>query len=185
MNPSHTQQKRWYCLRSQLKRERIAAEHLRQLDGVEVFAPRIRYRKSTARGRIWWQEPLFPGYVMARFDLDSLGRQVCHCTGVSHLVSFGRVVPSIADTFITQLQTELAADAADETFTTSPLIEVGDEVRVGEGPLCGMSGTVVQVMPATERVRVLLEFLGEDRAMDLDILSLILPRRPLPNQISH
>lgn len=185
MNVQDPDQRLWYCLRSQIKRERVAAEHLRQLGDIEVFAPRIRYRKSTARGRIWWEEPLFPGYVMARFDLDQHRRQVCHCTGVSGLVSFGRDVPSIADEFIKQLRSELAAHDANDTVTASPLIEIGDDVRVGDGPLRGMSGTVVEVMPSTQRVRILLEFLGESRAMDLDVLSLVLPRRPLPNSLSH
>ena len=32
----------WYVLRTQLKRERLAALNLRQLEGVEAFLPRLK-----------------------------------------------------------------------------------------------------------------------------------------------
>ena len=174
------QETHWYCVRTQVKREQIAAEHLRRLVGVEVFSPRLRYRKVTARGRIWWVEPLFPGYVMARFNLDAMKRQVNHCTGVSGLVHFGSEVPSIPTDFIETLRKQFLIEGDRETVSTTPTIVIGDEVKVAEGPLRGMNGIVINVSPATERVNVLLEFLGESQPVELDIFSLLLPRRPLP-----
>jgi len=177
---------RWYCARTQVKREHLAARHLRQLEGVEVFCPRLRYRKATARGRIWWVEPLFPGYLLARFELEGLKRQVSHSPGISGLVSFGQEVPSIPDEFVQSLKHEILEhhepEDDEETITTSPLIEIGDEVELADGPLRGMSGEVIQVAPAEERVKVLLEFLGQKQVVDLDLFSLLLPRKPLPNQ---
>ena len=170
----------WYCVRTQVKREQIAAEHLRRLVGVEVFSPRLRYRKVTARGRIWWVEPLFPGYVMARFNLEAMKRQVNHCTGVSGLVHFGSDIPFIPDSTIETLRKEVLKHSEAETLTTAPTIVIGDEVKVAEGPLRGMNGIVLDVSPATERVNVLLEFLGETQPVELDLFSLLLPRKPLP-----
>src|SRR5690606_1020565 len=72
----------WYCVRCQPKREHIAAERLRALEAVEVFCPRLRYRKATRRGKVWWVEPLFPGYVLARFALAEMERAVTFCQGV-------------------------------------------------------------------------------------------------------
>ena len=66
----------WYVLRTQLKRERLAAANLRQLEGVETFLPRLRYQKTTRRGRIWWVEPLFPGYLLAKFSLEQMGESL-------------------------------------------------------------------------------------------------------------
>ena len=160
---------RWYCVRTQVKREQIAAEHLRRLEGVEVFSPRLRYRKVTARGRIWWVEPLFPGYVLARFNLDEKKRQVNHSTGVSGLVHFGREVPSIPDSSVVALKKEILCHGHIETMTTTPTIVIGDEVKVAEGPLRGMNGLVLEVCPAKDRVKVLLEFLGESQAVELDL----------------
>jgi len=43
-----------------------------------------------------------------------------------------------------------------------------------------MRGTVLAVAPAAERVKVLLDFLGQPQAVDLDLFSILLPRKPLP-----
>ena len=79
----------WYCLKTQTKREAIAAAHLRELEGVEVFCPMLRYRKATRRGKVWWVEALFPGYLLARFRLSTDERAVMYSQGVRGLVRFG------------------------------------------------------------------------------------------------
>ncbi len=56
----------WYCLRSQPKHEHIAAAHLRLLEGVTVFCPRIRFKRATRQGLVWVTEAMFPGYLFAR-----------------------------------------------------------------------------------------------------------------------
>ncbi len=66
----------WYCVRSQNKHEHIAAAHLRMLDGVTVFCPRIRFKRTTRRGVVWVTEGMFPGYLFARFRLSELHWQV-------------------------------------------------------------------------------------------------------------
>ena len=56
MSSSSPSEPAWYCLKTQTKREAIAAAHLRELEGVEVFCPMLRYRKATRRGKVWWVE---------------------------------------------------------------------------------------------------------------------------------
>lgn len=173
----------WFCVKSQTKREHIAANHLRELEGVEVFCPRLRYRKATRRGKIWWVEPLFPGYLMARFDLREMERAVTFCQGVRGLVRFGSYIPPVPDAFVEALRSEVrgrAEEDDEETFAVSPVISIGEEVEIAHGPLQGMRGTVVEVAPSTERVKVLLEFLGQPQAVNLDLFSILLPGRPLP-----
>ena len=172
----------WFCVRTQTKREHIAAMHLREIDGVEVFCPRLRYRKATRRGKIWWVEPLFPGYLLARFRLLEMERAVTFSQSVRGLVRFGPIIPAVADSFVDSLRKEIRerSDEDDELFSVSPVIEIGDEVEIAHGPLQGMRGTVVSVAPAAERVKVLLEFLGQPNAVNVDLFSILLPRRPIP-----
>jgi transcriptional antiterminator RfaH len=191
MNEAEARTPAWYCLRTQTKREHIAAGHLREMGEVEVFCPRLRYRKATRRGKIWWVEPLFPGYVLAKFSLAELERPVTFCHGVRGLVRFGSEVPPVPDAFVTALREEIRLREAaagpdgpdgigDDLLTLAPVIMPGEEIEVAHGPLQGMRGTVVSVAPAAERVKILLEFLGRESTVDVDLFSILLPRRPLP-----
>jgi transcriptional antiterminator RfaH len=173
----------WFCVRCQTKREHIAAEKLREIEGIEVFCPRLRYRKATRRGKIWWIEPMFPGYLLAKFHFSEMERAVTFCHGVRGLVKFGSKVPAVPESFVEAIKHGIHAREGaedEELITLSPAIELGDEVEIAHGPLQGMHGTVVTVASATERVKILLEFLGTPQAVEMDLFSLLLPRRPLP-----
>ncbi|MFD2255869.1 transcription termination/antitermination protein NusG [Luteolibacter algae] len=174
---------RWFCVRTQTKREHIAAKHLRGLDGVEVFCPRIKYRKATRRGTIWWLEPLFPGYLLAKFDLSEMERAVGYCQGVRGLVRFGSETPHVAEDFVISLIDQVAKQSGDQEdlITLSPAIEVGDEIEIANGPFEGMKGTIQSIVPAADRVKVLLEFLGQVQPIDLDLFSILLPAKPKPD----
>ena len=182
MTSPHPSFPEWFCVRTQTKREHIAAVHLREVEGVEVFCPRLRYRKATRRGKIWWVEPLFPGYLLAKFTLAEMERAVTFCQGVRGLVRFGSEIPSVADAFVESLRQEVRgrSDDDEEIFSVSPVIEIGDEVEIAHGPLQGMRGTIVAVAPAAERIKILLEFLGQPQVVNVDLFSILLPRRPIP-----
>ncbi len=174
---------KWYCVRCQTKREHMAADVLRRLEGVEVFCPRLRYRKSTRRGVIWWLEPLFPSYLLARFSLEEMERAVAFAQGVSGLVRFGGAIPPVPDAFVEALRREYRWDqGGSEILTVTPSLQCGDEVEIGSGPLAGMPATVLKIAPATERVKVLMEFLGQPNIVDVDLFSILMPRKPLPER---
>ena len=172
----------WYCLRTQIKRESLAAAALRELGGIEVVCPRLRYRKVTRRGKIWWVEPLFPGYLLARFVLSDLERAVNYAKGVSRILKFGEHIPTVPGRFVDDLRRELAQEDEKELITLEPVAEPGDEVELAEGPLQGLSGTVIEVRPAEERVRIFVEFLGQEQPVDVDLYALLLPRKPIPKR---
>ncbi len=174
---------KWFCVRTQTKREHIAAKHLRELEEIEVFCPRIKYRKATRRGKVWWLEPLFPGYVLAKFDLLDMERAVTFCQGVRGLVRFGTEIPDVPASFVLSLieQVKNQAEDDEELITVAPAVGIGDEVEVATGPFQGMKGTIQSVACRAERVKVLLEFLGQTHPVDLDLFSILLPTKPIPD----
>ncbi len=182
MNPSPSTSPKWFCVRTQTKREHIAAKHLREIEGIEVFCPRIKYRKATRRGKIWWLEPLFPGYLLAKFDLQNMERAVTFCQGVRGLVRFGSEIPHVPETFVTSLIEQVHQQSQDdqELITVTPNLSIGDEVEIANGPFQGMTGTIESITPATERVKILLEFLGQVQPVNLDLFSILLPNKPIP-----
>lgn len=169
---------RWYAVRSQLKREKLAAQKLREFEGVDVFLPRIRYQKVTRRGPVWWVEPLFPNYLLVKFQLIEQGRLVGYAPGVSHVLKFGDTCPEVPAEFVEDLRTEWAnSEAEGEELTVERVVKPGDEVEVAQGAFQGMEGRVISVRSGDQRVSMLMEFLGQERRIEVDILDLILEGR--------
>lgn len=159
---------KWYCLRAQPKHEHIAAAHLRQYDGIEVFCPRVRIQRSTRRGLVWFTEALFPNYLFARFEMSRWHARVRTSQGVSGIVRFGDDVPEVPAQALDDLRTYMQ-DA--EVKVVSFSIAEGDDVEIVEGPFRGQNGVVKQLLPARERVKVLLEVLGGVTEVNLSLTS--------------
>ncbi len=157
-------EKAWYCVRSLPKQEHIAAAHLRTLENVEVFCPRVRLRKITRRGPVWFVEALFPGYLFARFDRALSQKAVTYSQGVTTIVRFGEEIAEVPHEAIVGLREQMGET---ECKVLSQEINEGDKVIVAHGLFRGLSSVVTSVMPARDRVRVLLEFLGECRDVEL------------------
>jgi transcriptional antiterminator RfaH len=162
----------WFCVRAQPRHEHIAAAHLRQMDGVEVFSPRIRFLRSTRQGPVWVTESLFPNYLFARFDLKIRLAQVQYAPGVSGIVHFGRRWPVVPDEAIADLRGALGEK---EVHVIPRAPESGDEVSISGGTFHGLQATVLRVMPARERVLVLLDFLGRQTAVEVDLKCVVRP----------
>lgn len=161
----------WFCLRSQPKREHIAAAHLRAIEGIEVFNPRLRLRKATRRGPVTFVEALFPNYLFARFDLSHSLNAVKHSPSVSSVVHFGLQIPVIPDGVIADLKEELDGEGICEGDRS---IEEGDEVTIEYGPFLGMHAVVLRVLSPHQRVEVLLEMLGRSTPVVVDPAALTL-----------
>lgn len=166
----------WFCLRSLPKREHFAATALRRQHEIVCFAPRLRARRLTRRGPVWFVEAMFPGYFFAYFDFLSQRRLVENSLNVTGIVQFGDHIATIDSDTIEALKQKMQAD---DVVTINPSIEVGQEVRISHGPLLGLEALVTQLLPAGERVRVLLEFLG--RTVQTEVTKEKLIQRRLPS----
>ena len=155
----------WFCLRTHHKHEHIAAAQLAQDPDLAVFLPRIRYQRSTRCGVAWVTEALFQNYLFARFDLATALRRVRHARGVRGVVHFGDRWPTIPQTAIDELRRVM--DGA-EPRTIESVLQPGDEVEINSGAMRGLQAVVSRVMPAKQRVAVLLDFLGRQTMVELD-----------------
>jgi len=167
----------WFCLSTQPKHEHIAAAHLRKLPDVEVFLPRIRFKRPTRKKSVWVTEALFPGYLFARFDFETSLRRVQSSAGTRRIVHFGKSFPMIPETVIAELQGILGTT---ELHTISEHLSPGDAVQISEGTLRGLSAVVSRILPGRERVGVLMELLGRQTMVDLATASLIKEGRERP-----
>ena len=160
----------WFCVRTQPKHEHIAAAHLRQDADISVYLPRIRFKRATRRGPVWFTEALFPNYLFARFDLAASLRRVCHARGVRGVVHFGDRWPIVPEAVIEELR---ATVGGDEVHVVREELRPGETVQIAGGAFHGLHAVVTRVMPSRERVAVLLEFLGRQTTVELALASVV------------
>lgn len=166
----------WYCLRAQTKREPMAASMLRAQLGIEVYLPRLKHRKKTVRGPVWFTEALFPGYLFARINLKEHLRIVSTISGVAGVVHFNQQYFPLEDAKIEELQ---SIATVDEIVVIEETVKPGGAVEVISGSFAGIRGLVSQYRPAKDRVTILLNFLGRETEVEMPVTH-VLPDSPHP-----
>lgn len=164
----------WFCIRTHLKHEHIAAAHLRKMADLRVFNPQLRLLRSTRRGRKWFTESLFPNYVFASFVLETMLEKVTYTPGVKMVLRFGSHVPEIANSVIEDMQEGLAA-LSSKVLTDAPM--EGDEVEIAGGAFAGMKASVTRVLPARQRAQILLDVMGRLVTAELSLDMVLFNRR--------
>lgn len=154
----------WFCLKARPKREHLAAAGLRKQLAIDCFSPRLKFRKMTRRGAVWYVEAMFPGYLFGRFVYSQQHRSAEHSPGIQKIVQFGSQIPTVDAEMIATLR---QSTGESEVITFDPEIRVGDTIEIVEGPFQGVQALVTRLLPAKERIRVLLEFLG--RTVETDV----------------
>ena len=154
----------WFCLKTQPKREHLAATALRRQFGVECFSPRLRFRKMTQRGPVWFVEAMFPGYLFAKFVYSTQHRAVESSHGIRGIVHFGDRLATLPENIVAALQSRVGEE---EIVTLDCSLKVGQSVEIIEGPFQGLEVVVTHLLSAKNRIRVLFEFLGRSMQMEI------------------
>jgi transcriptional antiterminator RfaH len=160
----------WFCLRAQPKREHIAAACLRQIPEAEVFCPRVRFRKRTNRGLVWFVESMFPGYLFARFDYATLHRRIRQIPGVSGFVQFGDRFALLPDSIISEIR---ICTGTNELMELNHGLEPGQNVQIIQGPFQGMEALITRLITARERVEILVEWMGRSLHAEAGVADLM------------
>jgi transcriptional antiterminator RfaH len=165
----------WYCVHTKTKCEHIVAAALRQIEGVEAFCPRIKFQRSTTRGKVWFIEALFPTYLFARFNIADHHRMVKYTHNVIRVLEFGGHCISIADRHIDEIRSEMDGM---EVREISIVLKVGDSVELAEGPMRGFKGVIERISQGADRVRLLLDFLGRQSFVEVPMETLLKDMHP-------
>ena len=160
----------WFCLKTQPKRENLAATALRRQFGVECFSPRLRFRKMTQRGPVWFVEAMFPGYLFAKFVYSTQRRAVENSHGIQGIVHFGDHLATLPEHVVSALQSRVGSE---EIVTIDCSIKLGQPVQIVQGPFQGLQAVVTHLLPAKDRIRVLFDFLGRSMEMELSMTKVL------------
>ncbi len=151
----------WYAVHTKPRAEATAREHLER-QGFRCLFPRLRRTVRTSEGLRARIESLFPRYVFVLTDaaVQSLApvRSTRGCVG---LVRFGGEPARVPERVIASIRARMDADDGVARLDPPDLVP-GQRVRITDGPLSGFEA-VFRTLEGSERVRLLLDFLGQAR----------------------
>lgn len=128
----------WYAVQVRSQHEDIVARHLR-VRGLEAFLPLYRQQHRWSDRFKELELPLFPGYVFCQFDPRNR-LPVLTVPGVVHVVGAGKNPVPIDETEIAALQAAVKSGLPRQPW---PFLEIGQRVRIENGPLCGIEGILL------------------------------------------
>jgi transcriptional antiterminator RfaH len=178
LSPERDHERFWFCVQTHPKHEHIAAAGLAKVERLEVFNPQVRFQRATKRGPVWFTESAFSGYIFARFNLQTHLFTVRYSASVAKVVHFNSGYPSIPDQQMEQLRVIFGADG---TLVLTTGLRAGDKVRIVGGAFHDLIAVVQQVLPAKQRARALLEFLGRMTTVELGLDSIVVEERYQPS----
>lgn len=162
----------WYAIHTKPREEERAILFLARKD-VLTFLPRLLVNRRHGSHR--WQavEPLFPGYLFARFAPEPYIVEAVRWTpGVKQLLWDGTEPVPVPDDVVEYLQWRSAESGL---IVPGPRLKYGMRVRITSGPLEHLEGIIERPPSSRQRVRVLLELLNthvpvEADAEDLEVV---------------
>jgi transcription antitermination factor NusG len=154
----------WFALRVKSRSEKIVSTIARN-KGFEEFLPLYQSRRRWSDRFKSVELPLFPGYVFCRLN-PAFRLPLLTIPGVISFVGIGKVPVPIDEAEIATIQAAVGADLLAEPY---PFLEVGQRVRLAEGPLAGLEGLLVEVRKQ-QRLVVSVSMLKRSVAVEIDRL---------------
>ena len=172
----------WFAIYTKPRQERIAQENLER-QGFHCFLPLAinPYQKpvgatsvATAAQRAAAAnkpEPLFPRYLFLNANPDHQSLAPIRSTrGVSTLVRFGTKLVQVSESVIKTIKNR--RDPSTGLVKLDPVpVEVGDKVKVFDGPLAGIEG-LFQEQTGESRALLLMSLLGRESRVEVNALHL-------------
>lgn len=135
----HSGDSSWYAIAVCAKREQCVATTLR-LIGIEEFLPTYCVVKKYSDRLKRLAQPLFPGYVFARM-LMNRRLQVLQVPHVLNIVGTRQGPTPIDETEIDAVRRSVSFSSDCEPW---PFLQEGQRVRIIDGPLASVEGTLVE-----------------------------------------
>ncbi len=157
------QAKPWYAVQTRRNHELIVRRGLEE-KGYETLLPLQRVRRAWADRVKFLEEPLFPGYVFCRLDITRR-LPVLQTPGVTRFVGLGKTPAQVDAAEMEALVAVVASGLPLEPAKPA----VGQTVRILNGPLRGMTGTVIDVNDE-RRLVVSVSLLQQAAAVVIDHL---------------
>jgi len=171
------QEKNWYVIHTYSGYEDAVAKNLQQrVDSLgmddkifNVIVPREKKIKIKNGKRKMIEEKIYPGYVLVEMIVtDDSWYVVRNTPNVTGFVGSGTTPIPVSLEEIKTLQKRMGVDTPKYKIE----VNVGDAVKITDGPFSDFDGKVSEVDREKGKVKVLVNMFGRDTPVELDSLQI-------------
>lgn len=171
------QNKNWYVIHTYSGYEDAVAKNLKQrieslsMEGkiFNVIVPKEKKVKIKNGKRKTVEEKIFPGYVLVEMVVDDESWYVVRNTPrVTGFLGAGTTPIPVSAADMADLMKRM--EAGEPEFQVD--FEVGQAVKIMDGPFKGFEGNVSEIDQARGKIKVLVNMFGRDTPVELDSLQI-------------
>lgn len=140
----------------------------------EIFVPNQKIYKLNSKGeRVEKLKKVYPGYIYLKCVLDKeIGYLIQNTQYVSRIAGTGDFAVALEDGYVEKMKERLAIDDETPVASTISDYQIGDLIRVIDGPFKEMQGKVCGIDQTTSRVNILLTIFERESNVELDVLEI-------------
>ena len=153
----------WYVIKTHPKQESRANMNLNAWN-VETFYPTLKKPSPNPYKGDYTSNPLFPGYLFARFSAEALLHKVHFTRGVQTVVGFGQGPVPVDDEIIADIRMRVDKDGF---IKMEDDLAVGDEIVITDGPMTDLTGIFERRLQPSQRVMILLHAISYQGSVTL------------------
>ena len=166
---------RWYIVHAYSNFEKKVADAIREgaaQRGLsdrfeEILVPTENYVEVKRGRKINAERKFFPGYVLVKTDLtDDVYHLIKNTPKVTGFLGADKKPMPISDAEADRIKGQVAEGV--ERPKSSIIFEIGEQVRVADGPFASFNGTVEEVDEGRSRVKVAVSIFGRATPVDLE-----------------
>lgn len=167
--------KRWYVVHVYSGFEKKVAEaikeraHAQNLDDMfeDVLSPTEEVTEMRRGQKVKTERTFFPGYVLAKMDMnDQSWHVVIDTPKVTGFLGGGKRPTPISETEANRILNQVTEGL--ERETPSVIFDVGEQVRVSDGPFTSFNGVVEEVDLEKARLKVTVSIFGRSTPVELE-----------------
>lgn len=168
-------QKQWYVVHCYSGYENKVRQSIEQRIGTmgmrdkifDVIVPTEEEIEVKDGKRRTVERRVFPGYILVEMKMDEDSWYVVRNTpGVTGFVGMGNEPTPLRPEEVKKILDRME----NKEVVVRASFKVGQKVRIVEGPFNDFIGTVADIDPGKQKVRVMVNFFGRDTPVELDFL---------------